>query len=76
MKFTTKTGGSWDTTFPAYSNIITTINERNPQTTRMQKLSLMAISGTHTEFGEAKTDLLVKDEFGETHEICEDFVWQ
>ena len=72
----TTTGSNWDTNKTAFSNLLTTIDESNTNKTRMMKLSVFGIAGTHKEFMEEKTDLLVRDEYGDIHEICEDFVWQ
>lgn len=71
----TKTGGTWDLNKSAVSSIITKISA-NGQSTEMQTLTIIGIAGTHVEFGEIKTDLIVKNEFGEILEICEDFIWQ
>ena len=73
-QFTTVSGSTFDLSKPVRSNLIfkfTGFNDRRI----MQELSIVKISGTHEEFGELKTDFIVKDEFGETHEICEDFIW-
>lgn len=70
----TKTGSTWNLAKHAKSNLITKISANG--STEMQILTIIGIAGEHFEFGELKTDLLVKDEFGETLEICEDFIWQ
>lgn len=71
----TKTGSTWNLAKSAKSNLITKISA-DGQSTEMQILTIIGIAGEHFEFGELKTDLLVKNEFGETLEICEDFIWQ
>lgn len=70
----TTTGTKWNTQIPARSNAITHISDNGEKV--MSRLTIKGVSGTHTEFGELKTDLIVMDEFGCTHEICEDFIWQ
>lgn len=74
MMLLTTTGSRWDTEIPARSNLITHISDNGNKV--MSQLIIQGISGTHTEFGELKTDLIVADQFGNTHEICEDFIWQ
>jgi hypothetical protein len=71
---TTTTGTKWNTDIPARSNLINHISDDGQIV--MSKLIIKGISGTHTEFGELKTDLIVVDQFGDTHEICEDYIWQ
>jgi len=70
----TQTGGKWAMDIPARSNLITHLSDNG--TKIMSDLAIKGIAGTHTEFGELKTDLTVIDEFGDTHIICEDFIWQ
>lgn len=70
----TTTGTKWNTDIPARSSAITYISEKGIKV--MSNLTINGISGTHTEFGELKTDLKVTDQFGDTHEICEDFICQ
>ena len=70
----TITGGTWRTDIPSRSNLITHISDTGQKI--CSDLAIKSISGTHTEFGKVKTDLLVIDEFGDSHEICEDFIWQ
>lgn len=71
---TTTTGTKWNTEIPARSNLITHLNDKGQQV--VSSLTILSIAGTHEEFQETKTDLLVKDQFGETYEICEDYIWQ
>ena len=70
----TSTGTTWDLDAPATSNLITHIGDNGRSV--MSTLMILGSKGTHEEFMEQKTDLLVMDQFGETHEICEDFIWQ
>lgn len=70
----TVSGSIFDIDKPVRSNLIFKFTGYNDRRI-MQQLQIVKISGTHTEFGEVKTDFIVKDEFGETHEICEDFIW-
>lgn len=74
MTIYTTTGTKWNTEIPARSNTITHISENGNSV--MSTLKIQSIAGTHEEFGELKTDLIVVDQFGDTHEICEDFIWQ
>jgi hypothetical protein len=74
VEIKTQTGGTWHTKRPAYSNLITHIDDRGYKV--RSTLTIIGIVGTHDEFMELKTDLLVSDQFGDCHEICEDFVWQ
>lgn len=69
----TETGGMWNTEKPAFSHLITHLNESGKCVT--STLRIVKITGTHMEFGELKTDLEVKDQFGEQYEICEDFLY-
>lgn len=71
---TTTTGSKWNTEIPARSNLVMHLNDKGQQV--MSTLTIISIAGTHEEFREVKTDLNVKDQFGETYEICEDFIWQ
>lgn len=71
---TTASGTKWNTELPARSNLITHLNDKGQQV--VSSLIILSIAGTHEEFQETKTDLLVKDQFGDTHEICEDFICQ
>jgi len=71
---TTTTGTKWNTELPARSNLITHLNDKGQQV--VSSLTILSIAGTHEEFRQIKTDLIVKDQFGETYEICEDFIWQ
>jgi len=71
---TTTTGTKWNTELPARSNLITHLNDKGQQV--VSSLTILSIAGTHEEFRQIKTDLIVKDQFGETYEICEDYIWQ
>ncbi len=68
----TITGRTFDTSRPVRSNLMMKFTEG---TTIMQQLDILSISGIRAEFGENKTYLLLRDEFLQTHEICEDFIW-
>ena len=70
----TQTGSIWHTDKLAHSNLITHLSDNGTKV--MSDLAIKAIVGTHYEFGELKTDLLVIDEFGESYELCEDFIYQ
>lgn len=71
---TTTTGSKWNTEIPARSNLVMHLNDKGQQV--MSTLTIVSIAGTHEEFRQIKTDLIVKDQFGETYEICEDYIWQ
>jgi hypothetical protein len=41
----------------------------------LQECYVVDIAGVHLEFMEEKVDLIVRDQYGQLHQICEDFVW-
>lgn len=73
---TTKTGFSIDTTKPLRSNLVMYIKD-NHGNTAMSKLTYLGHTNPYEQnFRELKCDILVEDQMGEKHEICEDFIWQ
>jgi hypothetical protein len=75
MIITTAGGATFNTELNARSNLIQHLIGNYGQM-RMSTLTIIGIAGTHEEFMEERTDLLVKDQFGQTYEICEDYIWQ
>jgi hypothetical protein len=69
----TPTGTIWHTDKYVHCSGINYIT--NNGEAEFQACYITGIAGTHFEFGEEKTDLLVRDQFGDVHEVCEDFVW-
>jgi hypothetical protein len=63
----------WFTNKPVHCSGITHIADNGK--VMLTKCYVKHIAGTHIEFMEVKTDLIIESEFGETYEICEDFVW-
>jgi hypothetical protein len=70
----TTTGTVWDTLKPAYSSVITHIGNKGEVV--KSKLTILGIASIHEEFMENVSDLSVVDEFGTTHQVCEDFLFQ
>ena len=74
MKFSTL-NANFDTEKIADCPSITKLS-RNCQSTVMQDLRVIGPGGTHMEFMEEKQDVIIEDEFGQIHEVCEDWIWQ
>ena len=68
------TKSQFDFSKPAKSPLITYINDNGGVS--LSILTSKGIVGTHEEFREIKTDYLVIDQFGDSYEICEDYIWQ
>ena len=69
----TTTGTTWRIDKPVHCSGLTMLNANG--NSEFQPCYIIGVAGTHFEFGEEKVDLIVCDQFGERHEICEDFVW-
>jgi hypothetical protein len=74
MILKTTTGTIWDTEKRAWSNLILHIDSKG--NAQISTLKIIGLGRTHTEWKELHTDVVVEDQFGDRHEICEELLNQ